>query len=299
MSSVWGQNIHDIIISTEVDSDLIGATFNDRQALILHPPDLTWSGSTSDIFFDPANIPPNTETGLDAFHVGCPRDNLFPDNPGTLYFSTEVDVTLDNTLYRDEQLLAYEPATGTITPAFDTRDILELGGDFGLDAATPAVTGCSCYPVYGWAFSTEVSGQYFNDGDILITDGRFLIEVIDLTPVFGGNVGIDALHMLSYQADCGGMYRSFAISTETDGCFGEGDDRTSFTDQDVLILDFFFDQLIQPPHLILHGQSAFGADVGLDALYIPPVPEPPTCVTLILGALALLKCCSKNHLQLL
>jgi len=280
------------VLSTEVNELLDGAGgFMDRQMLQFWPPDYNWSGNLSqDLFFDPGPIL-GVETGLDAYHY---RDGLH-------YFSTEVDVyDQGRVLFEDEDLLVYDPGTGAVTQAFDVKDV--LGEDHGLDAA------CWFFDEMDseWMllFSTEAGGsalmdgsvQSFTDGDLLVADPSGL-SMVSLEEYFGRNVGLDALHVTWNPDDSGAMRLEVLISTEFDGQIrvadGVSESFVDFKDEDILMMLFAFDDgpggLLEANVPWRGVEDGFGWDVGLDALYIEPIPEPTTMLLagLGLGALAL------------
>jgi hypothetical protein len=292
------------LVSTEVNDSLdASGTFMDRQVLQLWPPTWTWSGSSSDVFFDPGDVF-GIETGLDAFDMAQQATGSL------LYFSTEVDFDYDGTAYQDEDLLVYDTSSGLVGSAFDVKDV--LGADYGLDAA------CWIYEPHDakWilAFSTEVGGQYweqdesgggsfvpFTDGDVLVTDGSSIVGMLSLEEVFGRNVGLDALHGWIEESDLPDYEYELQIllSTEVDGSLpvlaltDQQDPENDFKDQDIVMLRF---ALGEGPGPLIDGEVAwrgiddgFGKDVGLDALYVYLVPEPATVLLagLGVGALAL------------
>jgi hypothetical protein len=285
------------LVSTEVDETLNGTGFMDRQMLRLWPSDFHWSGSPSDIFFDPGAIF-GVETGLDAFHI---RD-------GKYYFSTEVDViptvsglgaSGGGPLYRDEELLEYDPGTGLVQSFFDVKAV--LGKDYGLDAITALDFEGKTY----WAFSTEVGGtalfdegiESFTGGDILVwSDQDPTLHLLNLEQIFGREVGLDALHAWIEPTAAGAPMLEVCMSTEVDGTLRVPDSDLAslidFKDEDILQLTFLLDgsDTFQYGSLVWVGAEAFGRDVGLDALYLEMVvPEPATMLLagLGLGALAL------------
>ncbi len=276
-------------VSTEVDEFLDGSGFMQRHVLRLDPPDFSWPGS---IFFDPGMII-GVDTGLDAYHYGNHRNGAASAGYGQHYFATEVDFMYRDTLYQDEDLMMYDEFTGALTEVFDVKDI--LGDDYGLDAITSPDTGI-------WAFSTEVDHFEltdgldgidnffgFTDGDILITDGTDLLDVIYLEPVFGRNVGLDALQFWGEEWDGNDHYTHWLISTEVDGWFINGDDESplptgpDFRDEDILVLRVRNGEVEGVELSEWRGVDAFGRDVGLDALYAEPIPEPATMLVAVLG----------------
>ncbi len=282
------------LVSTEVDETLDGPLYKDRQMLQLWPPSWGWSGLACDIFFDPGTVL-GVETGLDAFDIQTLGVQEY------YFFSTEVDVvTTGGLVFEDEDLLQYDPSTGLVTEALDIKDI--MGADYGLDA------GMWWYnereTSWQFIFSTEVGGELlidgqwveFTGGDLLVTDGTSLTGYLDIGHLFSQEVGLDALQAYVEEEE-GEFVLKFMISTEVDGVLRHDvlDEPIFFKDQDILQLniEYFEDE---PPGAFLGAELAwrgiedgFGKDVGLDALYMAPIPEPGTVllVGLGLGALVL------------
>ena len=275
-SPIWA------VVSTEVDDTSPSPGFYDEQALRLLSPAFAWSNDPSDIFFDPLVEVLGFDPGLDAYHYEAAS---FQGQPFDIhYFSTEIGFYYEDTLYGDEEVLIYDSSTGTLSKLFNVTDFPEISFDVGLDAISTAITGyCSCNPIEGWAFSSEVSTNLFTDGDILITDGLFLSEVIGMEQVFGTNLGLDAVHMIEYEYTDLGLYRQFAISTEEGGFIGEGADRVDFTGQDIIVLSFMNGIYSGDAQVVWWGEEAFGRDVGLDALYLHTIPEPSIMALLFTG----------------
>jgi hypothetical protein len=265
-----------IAVSTEVGEELDGTGFRDRHALKLDGFDYTWPGS---IFFDPGDII-DLDTGLDAYHyVGLVNGVASTD---VHYFATEVDFWYQGAHFEDEDLLMYNTSSGLLTEVFDVKNLSFGPGndheDFGLDAASLLSRGLgTAYLNEFWAFSTEVGGVGFSDGDILITDGTDVVDVIPLACAFGGrNVGLDAIHYLGEGWYPEILDTTWALSTEVDGWFYDRlGTRVDFRDEDILVVDIV-QGAISNIELVWLGREAFGRDVGLDALYgtINFIPEP-------------------------
>jgi hypothetical protein len=296
VSTTFAQEPLWALLSTEVDQYLDGGGFMDRQVLQLWHPDFQWQDDLNDVFFDPGPGILGVETGLDAFHF-MPRDPGALGPPGQYFFSTEVDVFTDVYQFEDEDLLVWN--TGVVTEVFDVKDI--LGDDFGLDAVTYLKVPDNGVgsPTDYWAFSTEVGFDYFDgdnalglpgfsDGDILITDGVSIVDIIYLDAIFGRNVGLDALHFMDGGVEGQDHYFTFLISTEVDLYANEGTPAATiigpeFRDEDILMLGFVNGQFVEG-EVAWTGVEGFGRDVGLDALFIgPPIPEPSQMVMFGLG----------------
>ncbi|MBN1917612.1 MAG: PEP-CTERM sorting domain-containing protein [Verrucomicrobia bacterium] len=298
------------LISTEVDDGLDGAgTFVDREVLSLYPPGFPWSWDTNDVFFDPGDVL-GIETGLDAFDIRMPVNGAVPTNGpvGPLYyFSTEVDFDFEGTHYTDEDLLVYDPVLGLLSRAWDSK-VAFGGADLGFDAT------CWFYDDHDgkWllTFSTEVGGTAlidgnpttFTSGDILVTDGTSLVGWLDMTSVFGSEVGLDGLHIWMEAEGPDSVMLKVLFSTEVDGVVrqvdGIQDDLDpliAFKDQDLLIFGYAFGDgpgaLVQTELAWQGIEDGFGKDVGLDAVYIQlpdtGIPEPATMVLMGLGLAAL------------
>lgn len=269
-----------VVVSTEVDENFEPAGFQDRQGLRLDYPSYTWPGS---IFFDPGPGVLGIETGLDAFHY----DLL----DGLCFFSTEVDVAVDNLIFEDEDLLMWDGAA--VTEVFDVKNLLgPTGGPLGLDYGLDAITYFDHVELGAvWAFSTEVDVLPLSvtAGDVIFTDGTIIVGTWNLQQIFDHEVGLDALHILIGEGPDRAQYE-FIISTEVDGSVWDPESQQwkPFKDEDILSLSFDLGNNLLRADVPWTGVQGFGRDVGLDALYIgPEIPEPATMLLAGVGLFAL------------
>lgn len=277
-----------IAVSTETS----GTGFTGRHVLRLDQPDYPWSGDPSDVLFDPGVVL-GVAAGLDAFHV-------MHESTGDFYlFSTGVDFTYESVSYQDEDLLVYETSSGLLAEAFDVKDV--LGGDYGLDAA--CLVGPPGQTLLH--FSTKIGGQClcqgtptnFTDGDILVTDGLEVVEIVPLDSYFDGSVGLDALHLFrEHELNGDDEVLRIVMSSKVDGYIWSPMETffESFGHEDLLVLTLRREGgsgtwALEEAHVPWRGVGAFGENVGLDAFYYQVVPEPATLglVGLGLGAVAL------------
>ncbi len=276
-----------VVVSTEVDEDFDPAGFQDRQALRLDvATGYTWPGS---IFFDPGPGVLGLETGLDAFHYDLLKDVCF--------FSTEVDVAVDDLIFEDEDLLMWDGVA--VTEVFDVKNLQTAAGgpltlDYGLDAITyfeHAELGDV------WAFSTEVDIQPLGvtAGDVVFTDGTNVLGTWNVQQAFDHEVGLDALHILTREEGPDRITYEFILSTEVDGSVFNPDPQQwiPFKNEDILMLVFDLGNNLLEADVPWRGTDSypdqgFDHDVGLDALYLgPEIPEPATMLLTGLGLSAL------------
>ncbi len=246
-----------VFLSTDEGETLGGLSFEDEDLAQYN----TATGDATLFFNGDAAF--DSEEDLNAAHV-------LPN--GHVLLSTDGDVTLGGLTFGDDDIVEYDPVTGTASLFFDGGSL--FGNDFeNIDAVHVLPNGNL---VISTTNSTALGGLGFEDGDLAeynpVTDTATLFFDEDL---FSGNEDIDAVHVLPN----GNIVLSTADGATLGGLTFKDGDLAEYNPS-TGIASLFFDE------------DLFSGAANINATYIifdpsSSIPEPGSLVLLGAGALGM------------
>jgi len=190
---------------------------------------------------------------------------------GTMILSSKENVTVDGVNFEKEDLIEYDPVSGTVSLFFDGDLFTEkecIDAVHILDSGNMIISTTS---------NATLGGLSFRDGDLAEYD--FQTDTASLyfsESEFGSNEDIDAVHVL----DSGNILFSTTGSAELDG--------VRFKDGDVIEYN-----ISTGTAALYFNENRFGSNEGIDALFVSKVPikvpEPATMFILGFGGVVLLR----------
>ncbi len=247
-------NATTIVLSTNENETLGGLTFEDEDLVAYNP--VTGIGT---LFFD-GDAMFTGEEDIDAVHIL---------NNGNILLSTEGDATIGGLTFGDDDLVEYNPVTGTASLFFDGGALFSNGFE-DIDAVHILNNGNI---LLSTSTGATIGGSTFEDGDIVeynpITGIATLFFDEDL---FSADEDIDAVHLLNNG--------NLVISTTGGATMGG----LTFEDGDLVeynrltkIATLFFDE------------DLFTSSADINAVYVVEstvvgVPEPLTATLCLIGS---------------
>jgi len=245
-------NATTVILSTDNTETLCGLTFS-KGALVEYNP----TTDTATLYFDGSLF--GGPADIDAVHVLA---------NGNIVLSTAAAATLGGLSFGKDELVEYNPTTGTATLYFDgnlfstTTEIIDAtyifdNGNIILSTVSSAMLGGLSFnegDLIEYNPTTDVASLYFDGG------------------LFSASENITAAHIL----DNGNIILSTAADAVLGGLnFSSGDLVEYNPATDVATLYF--------------AESLFSDSANIDAVYLTSMPEPATIALLGFGCLALVR----------
>ena len=197
---------------------------------------------------------------------------VYIDDSGMMILSSKEDTTIDGVNFGKEDLIEYDPVSGTVSLFFD-GDYLFTEKE-GIDAVHILDSGNM---IISTTSNATLGGLSFRDGDLVEYD--FDTEIASLyfsESEFSSNEDIDAVHVL----DNGNILLSTKGSAELDG--------VRFEDGDVIEYN-----VSTGTAGLYFNEDRFGSNEDINALFISntpiKVPEPATVSILGIGGIILLR----------
>ena len=190
---------------------------------------------------------------------------------GTMILSSKEDITIDGFNFEKEDLIEYNPVSGTAGLFFDGNLFTEKEG---IDAVHILDSGNM---IISTTSNATLGGLSFSNGDLVEYDfGTGTASLYFSESQFSSNEDIDAVHVL----DSGNILLSTKGSAELGG--------VSFKDGDVIEYN-----ISTGTAGLYFNENRFGFNEDIDALFVSnapiKVPEPATVFILGIGGIILLR----------
>lgn len=244
-----------IIFSTHESAALGGVSFGKGDLV-----EYDFSTDTAVIFFD-AELFSNKKF-VNAFYI---------TDSGTMILSSKEYTTIDGVNFGKEDLIEYDPVSGTVSLFFDGDLFTEKEG---IDAVHILDSGNM---IISTTSNATLGGLSFSNGDLVEYDfGTGTASLYFSGSEFSSNEDIDAVHVL----DSGNILLSTKGSAQLGG--------VSFKDGDVIEYN-----VSTGTAGLYFNEDRFGSNEDIDALFISntpiKVPEPATMSMLGIGGIILLR----------